>query len=210
MTRGIADRQRLRFFIDHRREAAASHDLGDLSQPFIAGLELAADAGVETYVINHRDYDGRTSFEDGLHEKLIAADVELICLAGFMRLLTEPFISKWQDRIINVHPSLLPSYKGLNTHERALADGVKFTGCTVHFVRPNMDDGPIIAQAVVAVRPEDDPDTLAVRVLAAEHRCYVFALHLVARGATRIVHETVKVKGTTPPETTLLNPGPKL
>lgn len=179
------------------------------NEPNSAGLEWASSAGIETEIINHRDYDGRTSFEDALHKKLKAVDVELICLAGFMRLLTEHFVSKWQDRIINIHPSLLPSYKGLNTHKRALADGVKFTGCTVHFVRSEMDDGPIIAQAVVPVRPEDDPNTLAARVLAAEHECYAFALRLVACGATTIVNRTVEIVGAIPPETALFNPNPK-
>ena len=97
-------------------------------------------------------------------------EVELVCLAGFMRLLTKSFVDRWHDRIINIHPSLLPSYKGLHTHERVLADGVRFTGCTVHFLRAEMDTGPIIAQAAVPVHPGDDADALAARVLMAEHR----------------------------------------
>jgi len=171
-----------------------------------AGLDFAAKAGIETDVVNHRDFDGRESFEDVLHESLIAAEVELVCLAGFMRLLTEHFVSRWFDRILNIHPSLLPAYKGLRTHERVIEDGVRFTGCSVHFVRPAMDSGPIICQAAVPVLQYDTADVLAARVLKAEHRCYPYALSLVAAGKTSIVDEKVVIDGISELGNVLVNP----
>ena len=125
-----------------------------------------------------------------------------------MRLLGEEFIQKWPDRIINIHPSLLPAFRGLNTHERVLSTGVRFTGCTVHLVRPEMDDGPIIGQAVVPVQPDDGPEDLAERVLAAEHRLYPYCLWLVASGRTRVQGATVVLENTQTPDTVLLNPLP--
>lgn len=179
------------------------------NEPNAAGLEWAKNAGIETGIINHRHYSNRKTFENELHRKLVAANIELICLAGFMRLFTEHFVSHWYDHIINIHPSLLPAYKGLNTHERVITDGVKFTGCTAHFVRPAMDQGPIIAQAIVPVRQDDDPETLASRVLIAEHQCYPLALRLVASGATKIKDEVVWTTNTTTPEFVLMNPHDK-
>ncbi|MFT7572305.1 MAG: phosphoribosylglycinamide formyltransferase-1 [Paracoccaceae bacterium] len=177
--------------------------------PGAGGLERAAQAGIATTAIDHRDFDGRASFEDALHAELTAAGVELICLAGFMRLLTADFVERWLDRMINIHPSLLPSFKGLQTHERVLSEGVRFTGCTVHFVRPAMDAGPIIVQAAVPVLPGDDADALAARVLTAEHRCYPHALQLVANGQTSIVDETVIVEGAAGPAGIAVNPDDK-
>lgn len=174
--------------------------------PGAGGLARAAEAGIATAAIDHRDFDGRAPFEDALHAELIDAGVELVCLAGFMRLLTADFVEQWYDRMINIHPSLLPSYKGLNTHERVLADGVRFTGCTVHFVRPAMDAGPIIVQAAVPVLPDDDANALSARVLTAEHRCYPHALRLVAGGRTSIVDETVIVDGAQEPAGIAVNP----
>lgn len=174
--------------------------------PGAGGLERAEKANIGTATIDHRDFDGRAPFEDALHAELTGAGVELVCLAGFMRLLTEEFVERWFDRMINIHPSLLPSYKGLHTHERVLEDGVRFTGCTVHFVRPAMDAGPIIAQAAVPVLPGDDADTLAARVLAAEHRCYPHALRLVAGGQTAIAGGTVAIRDGSGPEGIWLNP----
>ena len=174
--------------------------------PGAGGLERAAEAGIATTAIDHRDFDGRASFEDALHNELTAHGVELVCLAGFMRLLTERFVERWFDRMLNIHPSLLPAYKGLHTHERVLSEGVRFTGCTVHFVRPAMDAGPIIVQAAVPVLPDDDADTLAARVLTAEHRCYPHALRLVAEGRTSIVDETVLIDGAVGPTGIAVNP----
>ena len=174
--------------------------------PGAGGLERAAQAGIATATIDHRDFEDRETFEDALQAALEADEVELVCLAGFMRLLTKDFVDRWHDRMINIHPSLLPSYKGLHTHERVLEDGVRFTGCTVHFVRAEMDAGPIIVQAAVAVHTDDDEDTLAARVLMAEHRCYPLALELVAGRRTRVVENRVEIDGASAPQPIHLNP----
>ena len=176
--------------------------------PSAAGLDRAREAGIETRAIDHRDHAGREGFEDALHAVLVEAGAELVCLAGFMRLLTARFVERWRDRLINIHPSLLPSYKGLDTHRRVLADGVPLTGCTVHFVRPDMDAGPIIVQAAVAVRQGDDEDALAARVLAAEHRCFPLAVRLIAEGRVRVADERVTITGAAAPDGMLINPLP--
>lgn len=150
--------------------------------PGVQGLARAEAAGVPTRAIEHRDFPSRETFEDALDAALNEAGVELLCNAGFMRLLTESFVSRWLDRHLNIHPSLLPAFKGLDTHGRVLRSGAQITGCTVHFVRAAMDDGPIVAQAAVPVLPGDTEEVLAGRVLAAEHRLYPHALRLVASG----------------------------
>lgn len=174
--------------------------------PGVKGLSRAEAAGIATSVINHKDYDGREKFEDALHEVLSSDNVELVCLAGFMRLLTDGFVRKWHDRLINIHPSLLPAFKGLHIHERVVEAGVRFTGCTVHFVRPEMDDGPIIAQAAVPVLTEDTPESLGARVLKSEHQIYPLALKLVAERKTRVVEGRVKLTDVPQPEEALVNP----
>ncbi|HBR68542.1 MAG TPA: phosphoribosylglycinamide formyltransferase [Rhodospirillaceae bacterium] len=136
------------------------------------GLERARKAGIPTSVVLHRDYPTRETFEDAMMAELAKHPVDLICLAGFMRILTPHFINRWPDKIINIHPSLLPDYKGLHTHERALADGKKEAGCTIHYVVPEMDSGPIIMQKRVPILPGDTPETLAARVLEQEHIAY--------------------------------------
>ncbi len=161
--------------------------------PGAAGLERARAAGIETRTVDHRAHADRPNFEDALHDALTQSGAELVCLAGFMRLLTSRFVDRWHDRLINIHPSLLPAYKGLGTHARVLADGARFTGCTVHFVRPAMDDGPIIVQAKVPVGPGDDERALAARVLQAEHRIYALALRLIAEGHVEVVDERVVI-----------------
>ena len=153
------------------------------NQPEAAGLAWASDQGIATAVVGHKAFKkDREAFERAIHAELEKANVEIVCLAGFMRLLTPWFIYQWRDRLINIHPSLLPSFKGLNTHQRVLDAGVKLHGCTVHFVRPDMDAGPIIAQQAVPVLDDDDPDSLAERVLAAEHALYPHALTEMIRG----------------------------
>jgi phosphoribosylglycinamide formyltransferase-1 len=132
--------------------------------------------------------------------------VELVCLAGFMRVLTPWFVGAWADRLINIHPSLLPAFPGLDTHRRALDAGVRFHGCTVHFVRTDVDSGPIVVQAAVPVLPDDDEARLAARVLAAEHRCYPLAVRLVAEGRVRIVGGRAVVEGAAAPRGAALNP----
>ena len=174
--------------------------------PGVMGLERAKAAGIPTAVVNHKDFADRESFESALTAVIEPVDPGLICLAGFMRILTDGFVSRWRDRLINIHPALLPAFKGLHTHERAIEAGVRFTGCTIHFVRPAMDDGPIIVQAAVPIHPEDTPDSLATRVLAEEHRIYPLAVRLIAEGRVRVVGERVLVRDHTAPDTTLLNP----
>lgn len=174
--------------------------------PGAFALERAEKAGVPTTVIDHKTFKDRPAFEAALTEALVADGTELVCLAGFMRLLTDTFVDRWHDRMINIHPSLLPSFKGLHTHERALEAGVRFHGCTVHFVRADMDAGPIIAQAAVPVHPQDDPDALGARVLEAEHRLYPLALRLVAEGKARVSGQRVVINDHAAPEAPLINP----
>ena len=170
------------------------------------GLNWARKKGINSKLIDHRNYSERDTFEKELDRNLVGEGIELICLAGFMRLLTGEFVSRWHNRILNIHPSLLPAYKGLNTHQRVIDDGVKFTGCTVHFVRPEMDKGPILAQAVVPVLPNDNAEILAARVMVAEHKCYPFALRLVASGKTKIAKNIVLVENSTNLEVVIMNP----
>lgn len=165
------------------------------NKPDAAGLAFARDADIATVALDHRGFADRADFDDAVHRHLAGAGVELVCLAGYMRLLSTGFIARWHDRIVNIHPSLLPAFRGLNAHAQALAAGVKISGCTVHVVRPEVDSGPIIAQAAVPVLPDDTPDTLASRVLAAEHRLYPLALRLFAEGRGRIEGERTMVDG---------------
>jgi phosphoribosylglycinamide formyltransferase-1 len=151
-----------------------------------AGLKHAESRGIATATIDHRSFTSRETFDEAVDARLRAAGIELVCLAGFMRLLSTPFIERWRGRMINVHPSLLPAYRGLNTHARALADGATMHGCTVHFVEPELDSGPVIMQAAVPVRAGDDENSLAARVLAEEHRIYPAALKLLAEGRLKV------------------------
>lgn len=164
------------------------------NQPDAPGLGIAADSDIPTLTIDHKNYPTREAFEADLTEALKQAKIDFICNAGFMRLLTKGFVEEWRNRQLNIHPSLLPSFKGLHTHERALEAGVKISGCTVHFVRTEMDAGPIIAQAAVPVLPDDSEDDLAKRVLEAEHKLYPLALKLVASGEASVEGEHVIFK----------------
>lgn len=166
------------------------------SEPDAAGLAWAKEQGIPALGLNHRHYESRAHFEGQLNQVLAASRVDIVALAGFMRLLTPDFVGKWLNRMINIHPSLLPAFKGLKTHERVLDAGVRITGCTVHLVRPEMDEGPIIAQAAVPVADGDTPDTLAARVLSAEHRLYPRALALFAADQIKIEGERVMISGT--------------
>lgn len=161
------------------------------NRPDATGLVKAKSKGVAVAAVDHKIYAGREEFERSLQIVLETHRIEFICLAGFMRLLTPWFIERWRGRMLNIHPALLPSYRGLHTHERALADGVKIHGCTVHFVVPEMDEGPIVAQAAVPVLDADTPETLGARVLEQEHLVYPMALRLVASGASRIAGNRV-------------------
>lgn len=173
------------------------------NRPEAAGLARAQAMGIPTAVIDHRPHgEDRAAFESALQGVLDQYRAEVVCLGGFMRLFTPDFVLRWQGRMLNIHPSLLPAFPGLDPHGKALRAGVKISGATVHFVIPETDAGPIIAQAAVPVRDDDDVDTLAARVLAAEHRLYPQALALVAAGRVRIVGARCLIEGVrqTPPE----------
>ena len=159
------------------------------------GLDRARRAGVPTQILPHRDFKDRESFDKAMDGALTAHGVEFVCLAGFMRLLSPWFVAKWRDKLINIHPSLLPCFKGLEPQGQAIAAGVRLSGCTVHFVREETDSGPIIVQAAVPVLDGDTPDSLAARILAAEHRAYPLALRLVAEGRVRVDGDKVTVRG---------------
>jgi len=153
------------------------------NDPKAGGLEKAAARGIATAAVDHRPYKGdRAAFEAELMEPLLKAGPDIICLAGFMRVLTADFVAKWQGRMLNIHPSLLPKYKGLHTHARALEAGDAEHGCTVHEVTPALDDGPILGQARVPILPGDTPETLAARVLVQAHRLYPAVLRRFAQG----------------------------
>ncbi|MDR3424078.1 MAG: phosphoribosylglycinamide formyltransferase [Alphaproteobacteria bacterium] len=153
------------------------------------GLDHARKANIPAFVVSHKDYADKAGFEAAMEAVLERHQVQLVCLAGFMRLLSAGFAERWRDRVINIHPSLLPAFPGLDVHEKVLAYGVKLTGCTVHFVRAEMDHGPIIVQAAVPVLADDTEETLAARVLQAEHKAYPAALRLIAEGRVNIIDE---------------------
>jgi phosphoribosylglycinamide formyltransferase-1 len=158
-------------------------DLVLSNRPEAAGLRLAQAAGIATAVVDHRAFRGdRTAFEAALTERLEAAGVEILALAGFLRVLTAGFVARWQDRLVNIHPSLLPAFPGLHTHRRALEAGCKVAGATVHFVTPELDHGPIVMQSVVPVLPGDDEPALAARVLATEHLIYPRSVRWFVQG----------------------------
>jgi phosphoribosylglycinamide formyltransferase 1 len=166
------------------------------NRPDAGGLLNARAADIVTAVVDHTEFGkDRTDFEQAVQALLEKHRVDLVCLAGFMRLLTSDFVSKWQLRILNIHPALLPAFKGLDTHKRALQAHAKIHGATVHFVVPEMDSGPIIAQGAIAVRPIDREDTLAMRVLEVEHRIYPLALKLVAEGRVRVENGRCLIDG---------------
>jgi phosphoribosylglycinamide formyltransferase-1 len=177
------------------------------NRPEAAGLQLARRAGIPAFSVDHKSAATRAEFEAELHDAIRGSAAELVCLAGFMRLLSAEFTGAWRDRLINIHPSLLPAFPGLHTHERAIDAGVRIHGATVHFVRAETDRGPIIAQAAVPVLPGDSAEALAARVLRAEHRLYPLALRLVASGAATVIDERVEIRGATfPSEAALLCP----
>jgi phosphoribosylglycinamide formyltransferase-1 len=175
-----------------------------------AGLGVAAARGVPTAVVESRAFKGdRAAFEAALEAELARHGVEIIALAGFMRVLTADFVRRWEGRLINIHPSLLPSFPGLDTHARALAAGVRLHGCTVHLVTAGVDEGPIIAQAAVPVLPNDTEASLAARVLVAEHKLYPAALSWLAAGHVRLEADRAEIKGAEYAPDSLLNPLPR-
>jgi len=177
------------------------------NRPDAAGLNRAKAAGIASKIIAEND---RAAFAAAADQALRDAQIGLVALAGFMRLLDTDFVATWQDRMVNIHPSLLPSFPGLHPQRQALAAGVKFSGCTVHFVRAEVDTGPIIAQAVVPVADSDDEDKLAARILTAEHRLYPLAVRLYAEGRLQVAGGRVAIRGGLPPDITALNPSDAL
>ena len=163
--------------------------------PDAYGLKRARKAGLATEIVDHREFPNRETFDGKVDAVLRAHGVEFVCLAGFMRLLTAKFVEAWRDRMINIHPSLLPKFKGLDTHARAIAAGEIEAGCTIHFVRPDMDAGPIIAQATVEIATGDTPEGLAEKVLAREHELYPRVLKACAEGRVHVADEDVRIDG---------------
>ncbi len=180
------------------------------NRPDVYGLERARQAGIPTRVIDHTGFSDRQSFDAALGDALEAMGAELVCLAGFMRVLTDGFVNRFRGRLINIHPSLLPAFPGLHVQQKALDAGVRFSGATVHFVVPEVDAGPIIVQAVVPILPGDDADRLAARILREEHRIYPLAVRWFAQGRLHIGDDNrvVLVDGTSEPEGVLINPLP--
>jgi len=176
------------------------------NRPDAGGIERAKKAGIPTKVIDHKAFPDRIAFDASLDRAIREAGAELVVLAGFMRLLTEGFVAAWRNRMVNIHPALLPSFRGTDTHRRALKRGVKLHGATVHFVRHETDTGPIIAQAAVPVLANDTPDTLGARVLSAEHKLFPLALRLIAEGKVKVEDDRAIVDGRAEPTFLLFSP----
>ena len=170
------------------------------------GLKSAAAQNIDTNAITKADYLTKAALDEALDAELTRMNADIVCLAGYMRLLTRGFTEKWAGRIINIHPSLLPLFKGLDTHTRALESGMRVHGCTVHFVTAGMDDGPVIAQAAVPILPDDTEATLSARVLTVEHQLYPLALRLVATGKARMENGKAVLTGVSA-EGSVLSPG---
>jgi phosphoribosylglycinamide formyltransferase-1 len=200
----------LQALIGHCATPAASATIALVvsNQPAAAGLAHAHAAGIPVEVVDHRRHAGRERFEAEINSALENHGIEIICLAGFMRILSADMVERWRDRVLNIHPSLLPALRGLDTHRRALEAGVRLHGCTVHFSRAEVDAGPIIVQGAVPVHADDTADRLAARVLSLEHRCYPLALELVAAGRVRVADERVIIEGARAPDLMLMNPLP--
>ena len=176
------------------------------NRPDASGLATAVAAGIQTQVIDHKSYAGRAEFDAALAETIDAYAPDLVVLAGFMRILTDDFVRHYSGRMLNIHPSLLPAFPGLDTHKKALAEGVRIHGCTVHFVTPTLDHGPIVIQAAVPVFEGDDEVTLAERVLREEHRIYPLAVRWFAEGRLRVVGKRVLVEADTGLSGSLVSP----
>lgn len=177
------------------------------NRPNAGGLAIARDHGVDTVVIDHAPYTDRAAFDAALAAEIDRFGADLVCLAGFMRVLTDGFVQRYQGRMLNIHPALLPAFPGLDTHARALAAGVKLHGCTVHFVTPEVDAGPIVVQAAVPVLDDDTPERLAARVLTQEHRIYPMAVRWFAEGRLSLTtNGRVRLDGASCAETALIAP----
>lgn len=174
--------------------------------PGAGALDRAEKAGIATLLIDHRTYTERTDFDRAVVDALQSAGVELVVLAGFMRIITAPFIAAFPERIINIHPALLPAFPGLHVQRKAIEGGARFSGCTVHFVDGGVDTGPIIIQAVVPVLEDDDEASLTARILVQEHRIYPRAIQLLAEGRVRIEGRRVRILGPASVEGVMVNP----
>ena len=170
------------------------------------GIGRAMDAGLSTKIIDHRNFSSRSEFDQKMTDVMVNAGVELICLAGFMRVLSREFVNHWWNNVINIHPSLLPAFKGLNAQNRALDSGTKFSGCTVHVVRSGVDDGPIISQAVVPIQAGEDGNSLKARILEQEHLLYPQVVRWIATGKVRITNDAVQIKDAVNPTLAIFNP----
>src|SRR5262245_38450467 len=180
------------------------------NRPQAPGLEKARAAGVNALAIDHKGFATREEVDGAVEQALQEAGVELICHAGFMRIQSESFATRWLGRQLNIHPSLLPAFKGLRPQQQALDAGVRIAGCTVHFVTPELDAGPIVAQAAVPVLPDDTAETLADRILSAEHRLYPFAVRLVADGAATLSGGRVVLQASVNQGDRLISPSPSV
>jgi phosphoribosylglycinamide formyltransferase-1 len=192
----------------HRPTAPAEIVLVLSNDPAAAGLRYAESAGIPTTVVDHRTFKDRAAFDVEIDRRLRGAEAAFVCLAGFMRLLTPAFVEGWRNRMINIHPSLLPAFPGLDTHARALDAGVRLHGCTVHFVRHATDTGPIVIQAAVPVHPDDTPASLAARVLVQEHHIYPRALAWVAEGRVHVDGDRAVIDGVAVASGGVINPTP--
>lgn len=177
------------------------------NNPAAEGLQTAATKGAQTICINHHAFSDRTTFDSALADEIDRYQPDLIALAGFMRILTDDFVFRYHRRLMNIHPSLLPAFPGLHTHKRVLDDGVKIHGCTVHFVTPKLDHGPIVIQAAVPVFPDDTEKTLADRVLKQEHRIYPQAVRWFLQGRIRLTENTVFIADTCVHDSVIYSPG---
>ncbi len=180
------------------------------NRPEAEGLEKAASFGIKTAIVDHNRFDSKAAFEEALIAVLERHGTELICLAGFMRVLSEGFVEGFPHRILNIHPSLLPAFPGLHVQQKAIDHGVRYSGCTVHFVVPEVDAGPIVVQAVVTIEQDDSEQGLAARILEQEHLIYPEAVKLFAEGRLRIEGRRVRISDTSPtPPTNATNSGPR-
>jgi phosphoribosylglycinamide formyltransferase-1 len=199
----------LQAIIDRCRDGSLAAEIAVVitNNPGAGALDRASRAGVPTLCINHRDFARREEFDRAVVKALQDARVDLVVLAGFMRIITQAFIEAFPDRVINIHPALLPAFPGLHVQQQAIDYGARFSGCTVHFVDGGVDTGPIIIQAVVPVLPEDTADTLAARILEQEHRIYPRAIQLIAEGRVRVDGRRVTISPACPADpTALINP----
>ena len=174
-----------------KNDSKASIELVFSNNPNAKGIEYAKSRGIKVISIDHKNYENRNEFDNQVNKVLLDHDIEFICNAGFMRIHSDNFVKKWFNKHLNIHPSLLPSFKGLNTHKKAIEAGVKFAGCTVHMVRSGVDEGPIIAQAITSLDASDNEELLAAKILKLEHRLYPVCLQLFAENLIKVNHDKV-------------------